>query len=186
MSTLTYTPELTGDYTFDPAHTRLGFVARHAMVSKVRGSFKGFEGTVHIDAADPTKSSVKVAIEVTSIDTGIEQRDEHLRTNDFFDAPTHPKITFESTKIEPAGDQKFNVTGDLSIRGVTKPVTVEVEFTGAAKDPYGNERVGFEGRTVIDRKEFGVNWNATLDAGGVMVGDKVTLELDVEAVKNQA
>jgi polyisoprenoid-binding protein YceI len=190
MTTLTspqtYSPELTGDYQIDAAHTRLGFVARHAMVSKVRGAFKGFEGSFHLDAEDPTKSSVNLTIEVASVDTGVEQRDEHLRNNDFFDAPTYPQITFASTKIEPAGDQAFNVTGDLTIRGTTKSVTLQLELTGAAKDPYGNERVGFEGSTVINRKDFGVNFNAVLEAGGVMVSEKITLELDVEAVKTAA
>ncbi|MGO9196300.1 MAG: YceI family protein [Acidimicrobiales bacterium] len=182
--TSTYSPEITGDYQFDLTHSRLGFVARHAMVSKVRGSFKTFDGSLHLDATDPAKSSVNVTIDVASVDTGVDQRDEHLRNNDFFDAPTFPQITFAGTKIEPTGVNSFDVTGDLTIRGVTKPVTLEIEFTGAAKDPYGNERIGFEGTTVLNRSDFGVSFNAVLEAGGVMVSDKITIELDIEAVKS--
>ncbi|MHB8245928.1 MAG: YceI family protein [Acidimicrobiales bacterium] len=182
-STFNISTELTGDYHFDPAHSRIGFVARHAMVTKVRGSFKTFEGTIHADAADPRNSTVSVSIDVASVDTSNEQRDEHLRTNDFFDIANHPSITFTSTKVEPAGGERFNVTGDLTIRGVTKQVTIEVEFTGTAKDAYGNQRVGFEGSLVVDRKDFGVNWNTPLDAGGVLISEKVTLEIDISAIK---
>src|SRR5579875_3293980 len=179
----TYSQELTGTYKLDPAHTRLGFVARHAMVTKVRGSFAEFEGTLQIDANEPANSSGSVTIQVKSIDTGIGQRDDHLRTNDFFDAPNFPEISFKSTAVEVVDPTHFNVTGDLTIRETTKPVTVELEFTGAAKDPFGNDRIGFEGTTVINRKDFGVNFNAPLEAGGVLVSDKVTLELDISAIK---
>jgi polyisoprenoid-binding protein YceI len=179
----TYSPELTGTYKLDPAHSRLGFVARHAMVTKVRGSFSEFEGTLQIDASEPARSSGSVTIQVKSIDTGIGQRDDHLRTNDFFDAPNFPEIRFNSTAIEVVDATHFNVTGDLTIRDTTKPVTIEFEFIGAAKDPFGNERIGFEGSTGINRKDFGVNFNAPLEAGGVLVSDKVTLELDISAIK---
>lgn len=182
-ATSTYAPELTGTYQIDPTHSRLGFVARHAMVTKVRGDFKSFEGSLQIDAADPAKSSGTVSIDVASVDTSNEQRDEHLRTNDFFDAQTYPKITFQTTSIEPIDDTRFNVSGELTLRGVTKPVTIEFEFTGAATDPFGNQRLGFEGSTVLNRKDFGVNWNAALEAGGVLVSEKVTLEIDISAVK---
>ncbi len=175
--------ELSGTYKLDPTHTRLGFVARHAMVTKVRGSFSEFDGTLEIDAADPTRSRGSVVIKVDSVDTGVAQRDEHLRTNDFFDAPSFPEITFTSTRVDVLGDGRFGVSGDLTIRGVTKPVTIELEHTGAAKDPFGNDRIGFEGSTVINRKEWGVNFNAPLEAGGVLVSEKVTLELDISAVK---
>lgn len=181
--TATFSPELTGDYQIDTVHSRVGFVARHAMVSKVRGAFNTFEGTIHLDANEPGKSSVAVTIEVASVDTRNEQRDEHLRTNDFFDAPNFPQITFTSTAIEVVDGEHVNVTGDLTIRGVTRPVTLEAEFGGGAKDPYGNERIGFEASTVINRKDFGVNFNAVLETGGVMVSEKITIELDVEAVK---
>jgi polyisoprenoid-binding protein YceI len=175
--------DLTGDYTLDVAHTRLGFVARHAMVTKVRGAFTEFEGTAHLDFQDPTKSTANLTISVKSITTGQNQRDDHLRTNDFFDAPTFPEITFTSTGVKVEGDT-YKLTGDLTIKDVTKPVTIDFEFSGAAKDPYGNIRAGFDGSTVIKRSDWGVNWNAALEAGGVMVSDKITLEFDVSAIKN--
>jgi polyisoprenoid-binding protein YceI len=175
--------DLTGDYTLDTAHTRLGFVARHAMVTKVRGAFTEFEGAAHLDFNDPTRSSAKLTIKVASITTGQDQRDDHLRTNDFFDAPTHPEITFTSTSVAVDGET-YKLTGDLTIKDVTKPVTIDFEFTGAAKDPYGNIRVGFDGSTTIKRSDWGVNWNAALETGGVLVSDKVTLEFDVSAIKN--
>ncbi|GAC1442196.1 MAG: YceI family protein [Mycobacteriales bacterium] len=175
---------LTGDYTLDSAHTRLGFVARHAMVTKVRGAFAEFEGTAHLDFQDPTQSSAVITVQVASISTGQNQRDEHLRTNDFFDAPTYPQITFTSTKAEKVNDDTYRLTGDLTIKDVTKPVDIDFEFTGAAKDPYGNIRAGFDGKTVIKRSDWGVSWNAALETGGVMVSDKITLEFDVSAIKN--
>jgi polyisoprenoid-binding protein YceI len=176
--------ELTGTYTIDPTHSRFGFVARHAMVTKVRGTFNEFEGSLTIDADDPTRSSGRVTIQAASIDTRNEDRDAHLRSNDFFAMEQYPEITFESTSIESAGDDRYRVTGDLTIRGVTKPVTVDVEFTGAAIDPWDNTRVGFEGSTVVNRKDWGVNWNAALEAGGVLVSEKVTIEFEIAAVKN--
>ncbi|MCW2570780.1 MAG: Polyisoprenoid-binding protein [Frankiales bacterium] len=175
---------LTGDYTLDVAHTRLGFVARHAMVTKVRGAFTEFEGSAHLDFQDPTKSTANLTISVKSITTGQNQRDDHLRTNDFFDAPTFPEITFKSTKVEALGDDNYRLIGDLTIKDVTKPVEIDFEFTGAAKDPYGNIRVGFDGKTVIKRSDWGVSWNAALETGGVMVSDKITLEFDISAIKN--
>lgn len=175
--------ELTGDYVLDPAHTRIGFVARHAMVTKVRGAFHQFEGTAHLDGTDPSRSSGQVVIKVESIDTGVEQRDQHLRTNDFLDAPTYPDITFRSTSVEPRSDTEYRVTGDLTIKDTTRPVTIDFEYTGNAVDPYGNLRVGLEGSVAISRKEFGVTWNATLEGGGVLVGDKVVLEFDISAIK---
>ena len=175
--------DLTGDWTLDPTHTRIGFVARHAMVSKVRGAFNEFEGSLHLDAANPAASSAELTVQVASVDTRNAQRDEHLRTNDFFDAPTFPVITFKSTSVEQIDNEHFKVTGDLTIKDVTKPVTVDWELTGLATDPWGNLRVGFEGSATINRTDYGVNFNAILEAGGVMVSEKVTLEFDVEAVK---
>lgn len=182
-STATFAPELTGTYQIDPAHSRVGFVARHAMVTKVRGSFNEFEGSIVVDAADPAKSKVEVTIQVASVDTRQAQRDDHLRTNDFFDAPNYPTITFSSTDVRVLSPESLEVTGDLTIRGITKPVTLEVEFGGSAKDAYGNDRIGFDATTTINRKDFGVNFNAALDAGGVMVSEKVTIELEISAVK---
>ena len=175
---------LTGDYTLDTAHSRLGFVARHAMVTKVRGTFQEFEGTAHLDFQDPTASTAELTIDVKSITTNQAQRDEHLRTSDFFDAPTYPQLTFKSTKVEVKGDDSYVLTGDLTIKDVTKPVSIDFAFTGAAKDPYGNVRVGFDGSTTIKRSDWGISWNAALETGGVMVSDKITLEFDISAIKN--
>jgi len=174
--------DISGDYGIDPAHTRLGFVARHAMVTKVRGAFTEFSGTAHIDTADPSKSSVSITIAANSITTGQQQRDDHLRSGDFFDSEQHPEITFLSTTVDRDGDE-WTVTGDLTIRGVTRPVSVLFEHTGSAKDPYGNVRIGFEGEATINRKDWGLTWNAALETGGVMVSDKIKLEFDVSAVK---
>ncbi|MGY4770698.1 YceI family protein [Kribbella sp. CWNU-51] len=175
---------LSGDYTIDTAHSRVGFVARHAMVTKVRGSFDEFEGSIHIDGETPEKSSGKVTIQAKSINTRNSQRDDHLRSNDFLDMDNQPEITFASTGIKQTGDADFVVSGDLSIRGVTKPVEIAFEYTGTATDPFGNERVGLEGSVVINRKDFGVSWNAALEGGGVLVSEKVTLEIEVSAIKN--
>ena len=180
----TQTSSLTGEYVLDPGHTRLGFVARHAMVTKVRGAFAEFEGGGHIDAEDPSRSQVELTIKAASIDTGNPDRDAHLRSNDFFDMEKFPEITYSSTAVEKVDDANYKVTGDLTIKGVTKPVVVDFEYTGAAVDPFGNHRIGFEGKTTVNRKDWGVNWNAALEAGGVLVSDKVTLELDVSAIKS--
>jgi polyisoprenoid-binding protein YceI len=186
MSVINSAPALTGTYTIDPTHSRIGFVARHAMVTKVRGSFKEFEGSGHFDAADPAQSRLELAIKAASIDTHNPDRDAHLRSNDFFDMENHPEITFVSTAVHPVGDDRFQVTGDLTIKGVTKPVTVDFEYTGAAVDPFGNHRIGLEGTTTVNRKDWGVNWNAALEAGGVLVSEKVTLEFDVSAIRGDA
>ncbi len=182
-ATSTLPAELTGDWTIDPAHTRIGFVARHAMVSKVRGGFNDVEGSLHLDAEDPAASTARLTIQTASVDTRNEQRDGHLRTNDFFDAPNFPQITFVSRSVRQDDADHFTVTGDLTIKGVTKSVEVQWELTGLATDPFGNLRVGFEGGTTLDRTDYGVNFNAVLEAGGVMVSERITLELDVEAVK---
>jgi len=184
MSTVTIPSTLTGSYTIDPTHSRIGFVARHAMVTKVRGSFNEFEGTAYLDADDPSKSNGRLTIKVASVDTRNADRDGHLRNNDFFDAPTYPEITFVSTAVEAVDSDTFRVTGDLTIKDVTKPVSVDFEYTGAAVDPFGNQRVGLEGSTTVNRKDWGVNWNAALEAGGVLVSEKVTLEFEISAVRN--
>ena len=180
----TDTATLSGSYTLDPAHTRIGFVARHAMVSKVRGSFSDFEADVNLDFANPTASTAKVVIQVASIDTGQAARDEHLRTNDFFDVPAFPAWTFQSTSIETKGNNEFALKGDLTIKATTLPVSIDFEHIGTATDVSGNLRAGFEGRATISRKDFGVTWNAPLEAGGVLVGDKIVLELDISAIKS--
>ncbi len=176
---------LSGDYTIDTAHSRVGFVARHAMVTKVRGSFDEFEGSIHLDGENPEKSSGTVTIQAKSINTRNSQRDEHLRSNDFLDMDNHAgdHVRVDRRSSRP-GDAEFLVSGDLTVRGVTKPVEIPFEFTGAAVDPFGNQRVGLEGSVVINRKDFGVSWNAALEGGGVLVSEKVTLEIEVSAIKN--
>lgn len=176
--------ELTGAYTLDPAHTRIGFVARHAMVTKVRGAFNEFEGTATLDGANPANSSAQVTISTASIDTRNAQRDGHLRSNDFLAMDEYPQITFVSTGARQVDDSTFELTGDLTIKGVTNPITIPFSFEGAAKDPFGNLRVGFEGAVTINRKDYGITWNAALETGGVLVSDKVTLEFEISAVKN--
>ena len=173
---------ISGDYDIDPAHTRLGFVARHAMVTKVRGAFTEFSGTAHVDTADPSMSSVSLSIVAKSLTTGLQQRDDHLRSEDFFDSESHPEITFVSTSVDRDGEE-WAITGNLTIKGVTRPVSVLFEYTGSAKDPYGNIRIGFDGEAAISRKDWGLTWNAALETGGVMVSDLVQLEFDVSAIK---
>ncbi len=186
MSTVTTTAALTGTYAIDAAHSRIGFVARHAMVTKVRGSFNEFDGTGYFDADDPTRSHLELTIKAASIDTRNADRDAHLRGNDFFAMDRHPEITFASTRVDQVGDDTFRVTGDLTMKGVTKPVTVDFEYAGVAVDPFGNQRIGFEGRATVNRKDWGVTWNAALETGGVLVSEKVTLEFEVSAIRSDA
>ncbi|MEO6987192.1 MAG: YceI family protein [Aquihabitans sp.] len=176
---------LTGTYDLDPAHSRIGFVARHAMVSKVRGSFNEFEGSGYFDVENPANSKLALTIQAASIDTRNADRDGHLKSNDFFDMEAHPEITFASTAVEQVDAENYRVTGDLTIKGVTKPVTVDFEYTGTAVDPYQNQRIGLEGTTTVNRKDWGVSWNTALDGGGVLVGDKVTLEFEVSAIRTE-
>jgi polyisoprenoid-binding protein YceI len=183
VSTVTAPSTVTGSYAIDPSHSRIGFVARHAMVTKVRGSFNEFEGTGYFDADHPANSHLELVIKAASIDTRNADRDGHLRSNDFFAMDEYPEITFRSTLIEQAGEAEYRVTGDLTIKGLTKPVTVDFDYTGAAVDPFGNQRIGLEGTTTINRKDWGVNWNAALETGGVLVSEKVTLEFEVSAVR---
>jgi polyisoprenoid-binding protein YceI len=176
--------DLTGTYTIDASHSRVGFVARHAMVTKVRGSFNEFEGTAVLDGSNPAASTASLTIQAKSIDTRNSQRDDHLRSNDFFAMDEYPTITFVSTGARQTGDAEFELTGDLTIKGTTKSVTIPFVYEGAATDPYNNLRVGFEGSVVVNRKDWGVNWNAGLEAGGVLVSEKITLEFEVSAIKN--
>ena len=173
----------TGTYNIDPAHTRIGFVARHAMVTKVRGAFNEFEGSGYFDAEDPTNSNLELAIKVASIDTGNSDRDAHLRSNDFLDLETYPTITFKSTEVEQLSSDEYKVTGDLKIKDVTRPVTIVFEVSGPVQDPWGNNRIGLEGRAEINRKDWGVSFNVALEAGGLLVSEKIVLEFDVAAVK---
>ena len=170
----------------DPIHTHIGFSVKHMMVSTVRGQFKQYRGTVNIDPADFTRSTFEGEIDVTSIDTGNNQRDDHLRTSDFFDAPNHPKITFKSTGVEAKGDNEYVVKGDLTIRGVTQPIALDVEFHGTAKNPRGKIVSGLSAKATINRKDFGVTYNAVLEAGGVAISEKVKVEIEVEVVAADA
>jgi polyisoprenoid-binding protein YceI len=183
MSTTT-TTSATGTYSIDPTHSRIGFVARHAMVTKVRGSFNDFEGTGRFDAADPTKSEISLVIQATSIDTRNADRDTHLRSNDFFAMEEFPEISFTSTSVSVAGDNQYEVTGDLTMKGITHPVTIDFTHEGNAVDPYGTERIGLEGTTTVNRKDWGISFNAPLETGGVLIGEKVTLEFEVSAVRS--
>jgi len=175
--------DISGDYTIDPTHTRLGFSTRHAMVTTVRGHFTEFSGTAHVDAANPANSTVSLTIQTASIDTGVADRDGHLKSADFFDADNNKEITFSSTKVERDGDD-WVITGDLTIKGETKPITITFESTGSARDPFGNLRIGFEGGTNINRKDWGLTWNAALETGGVLVSEKIKLEFDISAIQN--
>ncbi len=183
MTTDTLTRPITGTYTLDPAHTVVGFVARHLVGTKVRGRFAEFDGTITI-AEIPEDSSVEATVKTASIDTGVEMRDDHLRTNDFLDASTYPELTLKSTKVERVSDSELRVWADLTIRGVTKNVPFDVEFYGTqpgmAPDTVA---LGLSASAVIDRRDFGVSFNRALDNGGLVVGNKVTLEIEVEATK---
>lgn len=165
----------------DTVHSHVGFSVKHMMVATARGQFKTYSGQVNLDEKDFTRSTFEGEIDVASIDTGNADRDNHLRNNDFFDAPNHPKITFKSTKIEKKGDGEYIVHGDLTIRGVTKPVALEVEYVGISKNLYGKIVAGFGVRGTINRKDFGVNFNAVLETGGVALAEKVKIEIDLEA-----
>ncbi|MFI6289220.1 YceI family protein [Streptomyces sp. NPDC051018] len=174
---------LTGEYTIDPAHSRIGFTVRHAMVTNVRGSFHEYEGKLVLNGSEPATSEAVLDIKVAGIDTGIADRDAHLRGSDFFDSEKFPLMSFRSTHAEQLGGDNYRVTGDLTIKDVTRPIAVDLEFNGSATDPYGNERVGFEGSAEIVRSEWGLTWNTALETGGVMVSDKVKLNLDISAIK---
>ncbi|SNS18056.1 Polyisoprenoid-binding protein YceI [Geodermatophilus pulveris] len=175
--------DVTGDYEVDAAHTRIGIRARHAMVTTVRGSFGEFSGTAHLDVADPPASSVQLRIAAASIDTGVPDRDAHLRSADFLDVEAHPEIVFRSTDVEQVDAQTYAVNGDLTIRDTTRPVSVDFTLTGSARDPFGALRVGFEGALAIRRSEWGLTWNTPLDTGGVLVSDRIQIEFDVSAVR---
>jgi polyisoprenoid-binding protein YceI len=175
---------LSGTYDVDAAHSRLGFAAKHAMVTTVRGAFKDFTAELYVDAEDVSKSTAKVEIQTASIDTGNQMRDDHVRNSDFLDVENYPTITFVSTKAEQVDDENYKLTGDLTVKGVTKPVTVNLEVTGAADDPWGNFRLGFEGKAEINRTDFGVSFNMPL-GGGVVVSEKVKLEFDIAAVRRK-
>jgi polyisoprenoid-binding protein YceI len=167
----------------DIAHSGVAFSVRHMVISKVRGRFAKFSGRLELDEKDLTRSKVDVHIDAASIETGVGDRDNHLRSPDFFDVEKFPELTFQSKRVERVADDRYRVVGDLTIHGVTHEVPLEVEAGGRTKDPWGNERVGFSARTQIDRRDYGLVWNKAIETGGVVVGDKVDIEIDLEAVR---
>jgi len=173
-------------WTIDKTHSNVDFQVRHLMISTVRGHFRDFEGTLSIDEVLPENSSVSVTIDTASVDTNEPGRDAHLRSDDFFNAEAFPKMTFVSKRLERHGNTKFRLTGDLTIRDVTREVTLDGEFEGRIQDPWGNDRAAFSANAEISRNDFNVRWNQALDTGGVVVADKVKIGLYVEAVKQSA
>jgi polyisoprenoid-binding protein YceI len=170
----------------DSSHSGVHFSVRHMVVAKVRGQFARWSGSVLAEEGDFARATVNVVIDASSIETGVADRDTHLKSADFLDVANFPELTFKSRRVEKQSDEALRVTGELTIRGVTREVVLDVEYAGSTKDPWGNERAGFTAKTAIDRKDFGLTWNQVLEAGGVMVGDRVAIEIEVEAVKQSA
>jgi polyisoprenoid-binding protein YceI len=178
----TQAPATTSTWKIDPAHSSVEFSVKHLMISTVKGSFADVQGEIVIADNDPSRSSVNATIQAASIDTHTGQRDDHLRSADFLDAANHPQLTFKSTRIT-ADNSEFKVVGDLTIRGVTRPITLDVTNEGAGKDPWGGERIAFSATTKLNRTDFGLTWNQAIEAGGVLVGNDVKISIDVQAVK---
>lgn len=172
----------TRTYTIDPAHSEVGFSVKHLMISRVKGTFRNVSGRIVLDESNLANSVIEADIDATSIETRQEQRDTHLRSADFFDVATYPTITFRSRSVDAHGDGEFGVAGDLTIHGVTRPVVLDVEETGRGKDPWGGERIGYAATTKIDRSDFGLTWNQALETGGLVVGNEIKINLDIEAV----
>jgi polyisoprenoid-binding protein YceI len=170
-------------WVIDPAHSNVGFSIKHLMIATVRGSFNQVQGTVKVDEHDPTSAEIDIAIATASVTTRDEKRDAHLRSPDFFDAERFPNMTFRSKRVERQSDERFRVIGDLTIRDVTREVALDVELLGRAKDPWGNEKAGFEATTKIKRGDYGLTWNAALETGGVLVGDEVKISIEAELQK---
>jgi polyisoprenoid-binding protein YceI len=170
-------------WAIDNGHSAINFSARHMMISTVRGNFNTFTGTVDFDEADPTKSTVDIQIDVASLETRDEKRDGHLKSADFFEVEKYPTIAFKSTSVEKLGENHGKLHGNLTIKDVSKPVTLDVEYHGLAKAPWGTTSAGFIGKTSIDRKDWGLTWNVALETGGILVGDKINIEIDIEVVK---
>jgi polyisoprenoid-binding protein YceI len=171
-----------GTYALDTSHSQVGFVVKHMMVSKVRGRFDDFTGTITI-AEDPADSSVEVSVQLESVDTRDAKRDEHLRSADFFTTEQHPTMAYKSTGLRHEGGNRWLLDGDLTLLGITRPLTLAVEFEGAAQDPYGGSRIGFSAKGEVNREDFGMTFNAALETGGVLVGKKAVLEIEAEAVR---
>ncbi|CAM5402082.1 YceI family protein OS=Streptomyces tendae OX=1932 GN=GUR47_23615 PE=4 SV=1 [Streptomyces tendae] len=175
---------LTGHWTIDRPHSRIGFSVRHAMVTTVRGAFADYDSTLYFDGARPSESRAEIVIRVASVDTGVEQRDAHLVGKDFFDARRHPEMTFRSTSTTQESAEAFRMTGDLTIRDTTRPVELQLDYLGSVVDPFGFERAGFDGTTTIDRRDWGLVYNQRLEAGGSMVSEKVRLQFDISAIRS--
>lgn len=176
---------LSGDWDFDPQHTRIGFSARHAMITTVRGSFNEVEGHVHADLEDMDNSRVEMTLKAASVDTRTPARDEHLRSADFFDVEKYPDITFVSTRIEEIEDNAYLVTGDLTIKDVTQSLSIPIAMTGVERDAFGVLRAGFEGTRKVNRRDYGLEWNMPLDSGGVLVSERITLEFEISTIKRE-
>ena len=183
MNATVATPRTQSIWDIDPVHSNLDFSVRHLVISKVHGRFARWTGSLTLDEARPEDSRAEVLIEAASLDTHEPQRDAHLRSADFFDTDKHPEIRFLSTRVEKSDEGHFVMTGDLTMAGVKRPVRIEIEVLGRTKDPWGGERIGFSGKTAVDRRDFGLLWNQALEAGGVVVGEKVEIEIEVEAVQ---
>ncbi len=176
-------PQTVSRWAVDPSHTVVEFAVRHLMVTTVKGRFTRFSGALFLDEADPTRSLIEGTVEAASVDTGDAQRDTHLRSADFFDVERFPQITFRSTRIEPLGDQRYRVIGNLTIRGVTREVALEAALLGRARDPWGNERLGFTAQATLDRRDFGLTWNHPLETGGFLVDNTVRITIEGQAVR---
>ncbi len=183
---MTTTRIATSTWTIDPAHSVAEFAVKHMMISTFKGHFRTLEGTVSLDEENPANSSVTASVDVASVDTQTPDRDAHLRSDDFFNAERYPKMTFRSTRVEQVDGTNWKVTGELTMRDVTKEVVLDTEYEGRIVDPWGNERIGFTARMELSRKEFGVRWNAAIETGGVVVGDKVRISLNIEIVRQQS
>ena len=184
ITTTTIPGYLTGAWKIDPIHSDVSFTVRHMMVSKVRGNFTAFDGRI-VTAENPLESAVTAEIDLASINTGNEQRDGHIRSADFFDVENHPKMTYRSTSLSPAGDD-WAIEGELTLHGVTKSVPLKLELNGFTPDPYGGQRAGFSATAEISRKQFGIDISLPMETGGVVVGDKISIQLEIEAVLEQA
>lgn len=176
----------TNNWTLDTAHSSIGFSVRHMVVAKVRGRFTQWTGTLQLDEADVSRSRVEVEIDASSIDTNNTQRDEHLRSSDFLDVQQFPTLSFVSKRVEAVDEERLRVTGDLTLHGVQREVTLDVERGGNARDPWGNQRAGFAAKLSLLRSDYGLTWNQALEAGGFLVGDRIDIELDVQAVQAAA
>ncbi|MEU6115089.1 YceI family protein [Streptomyces sp. NPDC047117] len=174
---------LTGEWMIDPAHSRIGFSVRHAMVTTVRGAFTEFESRLYFDGTDPARSKAQIALATASVDTGVEQRDDHLMGRDFLDAANFPRMTFKSTAVRIVGKDVYRMDGDLTIRDVTRPVVLELTYIGQVTDPFGYQRAGFDGTTTINRSDWGLTYSAKLAEGGAMVSEKVRLQFDIAAIR---